>query len=983
MAVIRQRTQVFNQPVGVVRADAGAASVGQAISRAAGRMAELSFQEAAKDARKKGIELAQAVEEKKLRTFNPETGKPEAYTPPESFGTIAADAYQSVIDKRFEDSMATELKLKAQELSLNYQFNAEAYDEVMSDYIGSMAENAEGKYKAFIESTGTKFLALTKLNIQERAVARARANAAQSIIVGIDDGADNAYATALAGGYMARDGEQFSEAALIRDREVGNASNGIASGLIKSGADTRANQQINESIARGAIEHIMSKTYSSSERNAVIRALRTRGNQLGGVPQNLQDEVRSALEFIDASNVESVLSHGSTVSADYNAVERDIAAQQKAAAEAAARRAEITYSNSMLDYSTQATGLAYSAFNDEDEAPFMVSTAIGIANDKYGQFRKIVDDRFAMDQITSAERESDLRDARQEALRPMLIQAAGQGNVEEFRVALNTRNPNDMVRLTPQQREFISAIHSSDIFLPEDIGFAREVLSASNNEIRNQLERDQLRYSTSTAVINAVEAAQQGALAQDDLDKIISDIRTNIGPNGLTADQALSEESRLMKGFAFGVVEMFSSDATSSDMNNLATYIESNGQRTEGMSQAIINAGNEVLQATTEEQRGEVISKIKSLKTTIDANEQEVKDEIELMQNQKRILGGNGSANDRKDRELSQEMLEFHGVDVSKFFSYPEAAQAAALKIMRSAPPQNLVDFLKDIASGVAVQDTENYLKLFSMLESDPTDTGIFVNRFGASLNEGEVEMLRDINRIRTTTGGNATEIAQTLVERMNDPASTRRMNELFDKKSAVQFVTDHTDDSFIANELSPVAEYMALTGKTKSQIEGRIDQIVDQRYPKSRHIVDPRYPVGSIKRSRYALSRQFPEKEERMAFLQHIAASLPKGYQLVPNLDAGEKKVYLRPDDTTAEVRYFAYFVDENQELRPLIFDRDGERYFPSFSKADIADYYAEQERKAQAELDRLEQEQQGVFQRSKLLKKRPGIRSADPFGR
>ena len=39
MAVIRQRTQL-NQPVGVVRADAGS-SVGQAISQAAGTMANL------------------------------------------------------------------------------------------------------------------------------------------------------------------------------------------------------------------------------------------------------------------------------------------------------------------------------------------------------------------------------------------------------------------------------------------------------------------------------------------------------------------------------------------------------------------------------------------------------------------------------------------------------------------------------------------------------------------------------------------------------------------------------------------------------------------------------------------------------------------------------------------------------------------------------------------------------------------------------
>jgi len=82
MAVIRERTRVFNQPVGVVRADAGSADIGRAVSNVAATFQQIAFREAAEDAQKKGIEIAEAVEEKKLRTINPETGKPEAFKAP-------------------------------------------------------------------------------------------------------------------------------------------------------------------------------------------------------------------------------------------------------------------------------------------------------------------------------------------------------------------------------------------------------------------------------------------------------------------------------------------------------------------------------------------------------------------------------------------------------------------------------------------------------------------------------------------------------------------------------------------------------------------------------------------------------------------------------------------------------------------------------------------------------------------------------------
>ena len=51
----------------------------------------IAFQDAAREAEKRGIEAAKSVAESQLTTMNPETGKPEALKIPEGFGQIAAD----------------------------------------------------------------------------------------------------------------------------------------------------------------------------------------------------------------------------------------------------------------------------------------------------------------------------------------------------------------------------------------------------------------------------------------------------------------------------------------------------------------------------------------------------------------------------------------------------------------------------------------------------------------------------------------------------------------------------------------------------------------------------------------------------------------------------------------------------------------------------------------------------------------------------
>ena len=62
MAIVRQKTTVFNKPVGVVRSNVGAQQIGESISRAASGIQRIAFQEATQVAQKKGADFAKALD---------------------------------------------------------------------------------------------------------------------------------------------------------------------------------------------------------------------------------------------------------------------------------------------------------------------------------------------------------------------------------------------------------------------------------------------------------------------------------------------------------------------------------------------------------------------------------------------------------------------------------------------------------------------------------------------------------------------------------------------------------------------------------------------------------------------------------------------------------------------------------------------------------------------------------------------------------
>ena len=172
MAVIRQRTQVFNRPFGVVRGDAGGAKVGQAIAEVASDISQIAYREAARNAQKAGEQAGLALPTTEITAIDPKTNMPVAYKPPSNFGGIAAEAYQSMIDRRFEDSVLTELQTKGAEFADKAK-NSAQYLELMTDYVEQMynagSEEAQGTfYTRYIEETGKAYVSKTFAALQEK-----------------------------------------------------------------------------------------------------------------------------------------------------------------------------------------------------------------------------------------------------------------------------------------------------------------------------------------------------------------------------------------------------------------------------------------------------------------------------------------------------------------------------------------------------------------------------------------------------------------------------------------------------------------------------------------------------------------------------------------------------------------------------------------------------------------------------------------------
>lgn len=984
MAVIRERTQVFNQPVGVRRVASGEQELWQTISRNAGEIADRTFAEASKQAEQRGIDTALGVQTERLTTINPESGKPEAFAAPEGFGSIATDAYQRVVNKRYESSMLQELQLKSSEMASKYEYDPSGYDRSMSQYIAAMSENAEGRYKQLIVEDGEARLASEMINIKNRVRVRARANAAASISAGVDRGADDAYAAALAG--------DFEGAASIAAAEGANAENGTRAGLLRQGASDAATSKINGAAARGAVEFVHTMVNTSAERNAVDLFIRTNGDRGAGLSSEVKGVLTPLLGYITRGNKEQILGHSATVAVDYNQVERDQIAIASARAEAARREAVISYDTGSDAAIASANNVAAIGF--AEGSTLGVRGAVGSSTLSYDSLVGSIQDQYRNNSITREQMNSAITSDRQELLRPFIIEAAADGNVVEFRAALASGNPDDMKNLSANQVELINSLQESRIFVAsEDTAYVQGLVASTNNEARTARKNAQDTNNFKNEMTDLGVDFQNTSVTPEALSAAVQRINDQVGTT-LTVTEAQAEVSRLGRSAAFGSLNLFAATASSASLNRLAGYIDTNGEKTDGMSSSEISTGNRMLNATGARDVDALVSKVNGLRATASLAEAGLKTEQTRNENMIRVATGQGAMASPADRKIADEVLREQGFNLIDFASYDQETQGAIMGVLKSTFPQTGVDALESMAQGQEVNGSEAYLNLFTALSNDMTNTGVQINRLSEALPPATAEFLRDVVNIRRETGRPVSEIAMTLRAKRDDPAAKAISSVTLGEVSSQDFAFNALGDIFVALELKDTVEYLSLTGKSADQIKSRLNQIVDTNYPKVEFIADPRVPMGDLRKSRYSLEATFPDEDVRNEFIKTIESELSElgGYSLfadrssdvlasqevraqlqgtLPKLDAAEQaltvaqsvktQVYLVPNPNVAGVAYYAYTIDKYGDLAPIIYKENGADAVPQFGQSDVADFRislaASRNAAAEAQLDLIEQ--------------------------
>ena len=1016
MAIVRQKTTVFNKPVGVVRSNIGAQQIGNAISQAASGIQRAAFQEASVLAEKKGMDFAKAIDSGDFKTTNPVTGETTSFvspaTAPSEFGTIAATAYQRVVDNRYENSINNELKIKAKEVALKYPFNPDAYKEVMSDYIANLSEGSIGKYKEFINETGQGWLASTELDIKKQVFEKSRIDAANSIGASLSNNTEDMYKFARAGSIFTDGSGEIA----VFNKEIINHENGIKSGLIQEGATEIASDQMSKAIAAGSIEYLMSISSSKSQRDMMILSLR---ELKSGAPISIlssrgftEKEIQSIKQInrfsgqLNPKDFNSIIGHSNSVSSTYDVVEANEDAAQVAMRIRSNAIFEIESGNAKVNVGN----LASQGFSAKENVNESIRLAFSSASKSYRDHistnvtRSVSDPKYTKDDF-----ESDETELKKQYIRPFLINLAADGNIKELKAYIASGFSSDAANLTDKQILGVAELKASTFYDSSDDGFMSEVLGRTVNQHKLDAKKQ-------TKILEFDEYLNEFFLGEFVIDQKLKLIENFVKDGTFTATQA---SQRIATAYTVQFEGLLDQDIlegklTSANLTQIAIQLETDGvfdgEQVEGSVQESVN---NIINNVPKEFRQPIINKIKTIKTAL--KEQETINTAAIKKTttkQKISTGSGGDLNSTYDRNISQEIMDDLGVDLSKFNTYGQLDRQRILSIARKVPPQGLVDVLKRISSGQPVEGIDGYLDLFSALNSDPTLNGQFINRFGNILGDTQ-SFLEEVNELRKTLGADpertTNSIATTLFDRLNRPESKliglSILNSIVDEenqaksinKAASNFTLNIFDNPLVAKEFEPIAKFYALLGKDPDEIEKLINARFDQTYLKTEFVVDHRYLNLKDFRSKSSLEAVFPDDEDRKAFIGVIESQLPEGYSLFPEGNVfqtmkelgsavgteeevtGLKRVFLAPNPRGSDTDYYAYFLDKNQELKPLFIMEDNVPVsWPMFNPNDeqYLSYLTDKNARLKIEEEmQLDKDQQTIDR----IQARPGLRLED----
>ena len=986
MPVIRETRKIFTQPIGVRSFDTGEQNVGRAISNFANKAGQEFYERAKINAEKFGSEAAQSIQTEDLKVFDSATGKPEVLSSTEGMGSIASSAFEQVVERRFVDAVDKDIRLKSAELASKYEDPVQ-YQNMFEAYLGSMSKGADDRFKNVIMDSGSYIMGSTKIQLADAARAKSRAAAAQNVATTNDEYSETIYDTAASG--------QLEASVVMIEERITASVEAEKAELYKPGYSTTVRSTLGAQAMSGALQVAMQN--STPVQQAAMQAYIGSQGLIGA--DDMSQAQREALEpfigYVDRNNTRAILSEAVVISSNLNAITAEKASERAAKYKSAALEFGRNYNATdiMPNRANAAMNSAEAWASGEQSS---VIGSINAANDAYQKSLREIS--FAQQNGLGAEASNAFRqDSRRAGLDAAIIGMASDGNIDALKKALVTGDSQDIARLSTLQQAALITLQGSRLYDPaEDRNYVGTLLSGTQNEVQDRIDKSIRNANLFTQVSNESTRFLNGVYDSEaiaEAEALAAAALAN-GDIGDTEYNSLSGGLRSAAGK--GIANILSANMSSFDMNALTSYVKSGGNETFGTSVAVAKAGNLILGIVPAENRASVANHINSVRETISRKEAEILKAQEEINNTNRIRAGAGNVTSKDDRKIQSKILADQGYVLTDPSTYAtEERRADLFQALRETPSQELIDGLNNIALGLETPGADALLDLFSVLSNDLTPTGLFVNRFGlgegAPISAEKTGFLQAVLQIRGAgkESGSAREIAMALRDKMDDPKSQLQVKRVFGKQTPSQYLAETYGD-LVAIELSVAAENFALMGGTEEDVKTKIDELFNTYYQKSRVVIDPKFPVGELSLTSRGLEKMFPNEARRNAFIDIIVSELPDGYRLrnyatrAPSRTEGQigseyanfmtpgvtatavgdqpksKDVYLVPNEATVGAAYYAFYVDDNNELRPLYVEKNGSQIIPMWDESELADYDAQalidKSAAQEAELDRQE---------------------------
>lgn len=972
MPVIKQKTQFTNSAIGVSSFDTGADAVYQAVSNFSNTVGKIAIQEGSKAAERRGVEGAQSLTpEEVVQQSKQSAGQ-------KGIQKIEDEAFNQVLNRRFVDTISKDIQIESRKIAQKYK-DPVSYERVFGNYLRDLTEGADERFQGVVTNISKYEMADTKLSLAAAARARARAAAARGIANRNKEYAEAAYDQASAGNFQ-------SALSIIQEGSTGTKE-GESAGLMEKGASKSVENSLATAAISGMMNNILQEVEDPAEQAALSVYFMTQGASQGAlIDPDRKAQIDQFMPYVNLQTSGKIIQSMDSMNSDLNRIRQ--VNQQRVKSEAD-RQARIN----VLDFGSDLESLDISFSNAAAQAVSTpdLSVARGQVSSIVEQFNSAsveTDKLFVAGQISKTDMEERDRGLRRTALRPLALAAASGGNVPAIKAYLTSGDTEQLMSLNASQRAIVQTLSESKIYTDNDRSYLEGFLSDSQNQVQIEIDKQVRNVQLSSQISNLNKNLTSGLLNQDEIAAAGAQLADALKNGDIKDARFTTLSESIGAATAKGIINIATQTASSEDMLALTNYIRSNGQEDSGISGIMREVGDAALAATPESKRDAVTSHANTLRDKIEKKENDAKLAFDKQELIRTVATGAGNVLNKTHRETADEILEQAGIVISD----PSSKNDKVYALMRATPPQSLIDGLNNIALGLDAQGADVLLDHFAVMSNDADTSGVFVNRFGvgsgAALSSDKVALLQDILSIRKITGRPTEEIAQTLIERRSDPKSDRSVNAVFKGDSPKQYV-EQTYGPIIAEDLGDAAEYYARIGLSKSEIDDRIESLVDTRFLKGEVVIDPRFPMGSGNRTMYSLQAKFPNEDRRDAFVDVVVSQLPEGFELHRGRESNRartkryskagittppKQTYLVAHEGTAGVAYYAYFVDDANELRPLIQEINNELTWPMFDESDLADYDKLKEIELAAESEGDLDEAERTLE---VTRQRPGLRS------